>query len=310
MSDPDIERWLRLADEMRVQGNHDGAIDALRRVLARDPEHGPAHASLAHTLLAMRRLPAAEHEIAIALRLEPDEPTVLFAAAAVMIAARRLAEAARLVDRLLEVDPTDAIHYILAAQLCMDERRFADAEAHLERARELAPNDPDVLLQCGELAIAQSNVDEAESWVQDALEASPEHASAHLLAGRLALQRGRLDEARQHALFAMRGDPNDPDALWILAGIKARRSPLLGLWWRLNVWLSTMSDERLMATLLTGFMLSQLAVIIADELDLPLLARAFHWAWLGLCAYTWFGPAMFRRSLDKELETVELDDDY
>jgi tetratricopeptide (TPR) repeat protein len=310
MNDPDIERWLRLAEQMRSQGNHDGAVDALRRVLARDPDHGPAHASLAHTLLAMRRLPAAEHEIALALRLEPDDPTVLFAAAAVTIAARRLDDAEELIDRLLAVDPADGINYILAAQLCMERRRFAAAEEHLDKARELAPTDPDVLLQCGELAILQGKLDEAETWADEALEASPEHAGAHLLAGRLALRRGRLDDARAHALFAMRGDPGDPEALWIIAGIKARRSPILGLWWRLNVWLSTMSDERLMATLLAGFLLSQVAVIVFDELDAPRLAAAFHWLWLGLCAYTWFGPALFRRSLEKELETVELDDDY
>ena len=182
MNDPDIERWLRLADEMRSAGNHDGAVDALRRVLARDPEHGGAHASLAHTLLAMRRLPAAEHEIALALRLEPDDPTVLFAAAAVMTAARRIEDAQRLVDRLLEVDPLDGINYILAAQLCMEARRFDEAEDHLERARKLSPGDPDVLVQCGELAIVRSNLDEAQTWAEDALASSPEHAGAHLLA--------------------------------------------------------------------------------------------------------------------------------
>jgi tetratricopeptide (TPR) repeat protein len=301
MTDPDIARWLRLADEMRSQGNYDGAVDSLRRVLSRDPIHGPAHASLAHTLLAMRRLPAAEHEIAVALRLEPEDPAVLFAAAAVMIAARRLDEAERIVERLLARDPTGATGYILAAQLCMEQRELDAAEQHLEHARRLSPADPDVLVQCGDLALLRGGLDEAEAWAEDALEASPEHGGAHLLAGRLALQRGRLDEAREHAVFAMRSDPSDPDALWLLAGIEARRSPVLGWWWRLNTWVSTMSDERLMATLLAGFLLSQLAVILADELDFPRLAAALHWVWLAMCAYTWFGPALFRRSLEKQL---------
>jgi hypothetical protein len=36
----------------------------------------------------------------------------------------------------------------------------------------------------------------------------------------------------------------------------------------------------------------------------------FHYAWLARCAYTWFGPAQFRRSLEKELQGVDLSDDY
>jgi tetratricopeptide (TPR) repeat protein len=227
-----------------------------------------------------------------------------------MTAARRLEEAERLVEQLLEIDPADGINYVLAAQLRIQQQRYDVAARHLDTARELAPNDPDVLLFSGELAWAEGKMDEAEAYAEEALAAYPEHADAHLLAGRLALRRGRLDEARDHALFAMRTDPADPDALHILAGIKARRSFVLGAWWRLNVWMSTLTDERLMAALLAGFLVSQLIVIVAEEFDFPLIAAMFHYAWLALCAYTWFGPALFRRSLEKELQGVDLSADY
>ncbi len=33
-------------------------------------------------------------------------------------------------------------------------------------------------------------------------------------------------------------------------------------------------------------------------------------AWLGLCAYTWFAPELFRRMLARSLGTVRLDPDF
>ncbi|XXY46877.1 hypothetical protein WME91_43440 [Sorangium sp. So ce269] len=67
-----------------------------------------------------------------------------------------------------------------------------------------------------------------------ALKAEPEHADALILIGDVLLRRGDASGAREHAVWAIRTDVRDPDALRLLAAIKARESLLLGLWFRVS----------------------------------------------------------------------------
>ena len=42
----------------------------------------------------------------------------------------------------------------------------------------------------------------------------------------------------------------------------------------------------------------------------PELAQLIHFAWLGICVYTWVGPGLFRRSLEREISSVVLKQDF
>ncbi len=58
------------------------------------------------------------------------------------------------------------------------------------------------------------------------------------------------------------------------------------------------------------YLVKGLLVQVFRDLELRAIADALSWAWLGFCVYTWFGPAAFRRALQKEIQGVELDEDF
>ena len=118
------------------------------------------------------------------------------------------------------------------------------------------------------------------------------------------------DEARDHAIWALQKNPSDSRALHLLVSIKTRRSLVLGLWWRYSVWMGSLGEGRSVLVLLLAFVLYRFGVITAEvygEKDVGELITLF---WYCVVAYTWFGPALFYRSLKKELQSVRLDQDF
>lgn len=304
------ERWMEHAWDMRSHGNHDACVDALKRILAEDPEHPSAHALLALVLLDMKRLYAAEIEAQTAISLDPLEPITQCAMAAVLMARRKLQRAGEHVKALLALAPHEPGNYRLAAQLCVLENRANDAQPFLDQALELDPNDPDTLVALAELAESDGRYAEATELCEDALAEDPEHIDANVLRGRLHLRQGEVEDARRRALFVLSDNAEDTPALYLLAAIKAQESRLWGMWWRLNSVCDRLTETQIMAALLGSFVLYRLAVIIADHFHLDALSSVFAFVWLGFCAYTWIAPGMFRRSLAQDLNQVELSDDF
>lgn len=305
---PTLERDLELARRLIRVGQHDGAIESLRRVLAEDPDHAEAHALLSLVLLGQRRLHAAGYEADAALALEPHAPLSLLASANVLIARRRLGEAEERLLELRRVAPGMAEGLRRLAGLRSLQGRREEAGELLAEALRLDPEDVGVLTDLGEWHLEQGRLDAAEDLAQRALEMEPESPDALVLQGHVLLRRGDLEAAREHALWALRSDPADPASLHLLTAIKARRNPVLGLWWRYSVWMGSFGDGRIILVLLVAYALYRFAVITADHLGQPGLAGAVSFAWLAIVAYTWFGPALFERSLRKELAQVELRD--
>lgn len=62
--------------------------------------------------------------------------------------------------------------------------------------------------------------------------------------------------------------------------------------------------------LLGAFVVYRLTARLAGDLGPPELASAIGFAWLAIVIYTWVGPALFQRALDKELAQVKLSDDF
>ena len=95
-----------------------------------------------------------------------------------------------------------------------------------------------------------------------------------------------------------------------MAGIKARRSPLLGLWWRYSTWMGELGSRRAILLLLAAFAGQRFAGIYAKANELTMTADIIQWTWLALCVYTWVGPALFTRAVKKELAEVRLADTF
>ena len=175
-----------------------------------------------------------------------------------------------------------------------------------EAALSLDPSDSDTLASLSEVYLAQGKLDEAERFARDALETTPEHQDALIAMGRVLLRRGQLEDAREHALWALRANSSSPNALSLLVEIKARVNPFLGLWWRFNTAMNTLTVNRRIAVLLGGFVSYRVLETAATQAEQQGPAFVIQMAWLALCAYTWVGPVIFGRMLQRELSTFRL----
>lgn len=305
-----IDALLEQADVQMHLSHWRGAIDLLRRALAIDPDHARAHAMLALALLGAKRLAGAEIEARLALALEGNEPFCHYAAAAVLRAQRRLDEAWEHCEIALGADSTDVDAYVLGAAI-RELRGEPDlARALLARALEQRPSHAGALTQLARLELDAHRYDEAARCIEEALRARPDDPDAHVVAGLIDLARGDDASAEGHARFALAQDATERAALQLWTAIKARRSWTLGLWWRVNAWISLRSERGQVALLMGSFVLVQAAIILAAAADLELLEKVLSWGWLAFCAYTWIAPGLFRRMLARDLGMVVLDPDF
>jgi tetratricopeptide (TPR) repeat protein len=305
-----IAQWLRHALNLLNAGHHDQAIDVLTRALGEDPDNGDAHAMLAFALVGKKRLYAAEAEAGHALALESENPFAHLAMASVSIASRKLARAEEHVNAAKALAPESAHPYRLAASLYRVWGKPQQAQDENERARALDPDDPDVWAQAGWLAFERGERDIARAQAQSALEIDPEHVDALTLLGHCDLAAGRAEEARAHALWALQQDPGDSGAMTLFAAVKARRSWLLGLWWRFQSFVNAGSGRRAIVMLLGAYLLYRVVGIAMVHNGMKEWAGFVTLAWLAFCVYTWFAPTLFWRSIRKEMKTVRLRPDY
>lgn len=285
------------------------AVESFCESLALDPDDAPTHAWLAIALLSAKRLTAARIEAELAVGIAASEALPLYALGQVRLAERRYREAEETFRALLAVEPDDPANHRALAEVHVARHRWDDALATLEQARALEPDSPYTLGDIAELHWRRGRFPEAETAARAALEAAPEHPGALVIMGWLLLRRGQVAEAREHAVAVLRAEPMHAGATALLVGVKARGSRLLGLWWRYNTWLVGLGPRAITA-MLVGFAGYQLGSMFAQDFGPEGLADAMQLLWLGFVAYTWFGPTMFQRTLEKELAPAELKRDF
>ena len=278
------------------------AIDRLRRTLSRDPDDARAHAELALALLGAHRLGAAELEARRALALDGGDPYGHFVAASVLRARRKLREAWAHCEVALQADDADADAHVLGAEIRVLRGEVADARELLRLALELAPSHLGALTARARLELADHRHDQAARWASDALDAHPASLEAHVVAGLVDLVRGDVAEAERHARFALGQDADDAGTIELWTAIQARRSWLLGAWWRLNAWLSLRSERGQLAVLIVSFVIVRAAIILAGSAGLVAVERLLYWAWLAFCAYSWFAPQLYQRMVAEALD--------
>lgn len=308
MDDREYENLIERARLYYRRGDLQGARGLAEQALAIEPDDEWAHALLANILVDAELMGPARVEAQTAVALEPELALAHHALGRVEFAERNLEAAEASLQRAVELEPHEATYYIALIAL----RRVLEkpTEALIERALELDPNDPEVLTARAYAAYDQRKFDEAEQYAREALEEDPEEADSLAAMGWILLAQGRVAEAHEHARMSLTINPTDRDALRLLGGIKARRNPFLGLWWRYSMWMSTIGDTRSIAVLVVAFIIYRLAATMADDFGHPELATIIRYVWLGLVAYTWIGPAVWSRMLEKDLAKVRLDDDY
>ncbi len=308
MNDRKTSNLVTRARDRVDQGDLDGAVDALRELLALDPSHVFGHAMLALCFVDLHALPLAEREAEEALVLDPQCALAHRALASVRFAQRSFTAAATHLDAALELDPHDPSCYLAMAQLARVRDR--PRRALLERAIALDPEDPDVLAALAEERLDQGQIDEARAFADEALGINPECTDALLAKARVLLRTGNLDDARHHIIAVLRQNAVDRDALSLLVQARARQNPALGLFMRWNLWLEFMGSTRTIAWMAGLYVATRLASQIALDLGLAQVASALDLLWLAFCGYTWVGPVILRRMLVRELGNIQLNEDY
>lgn len=304
------QRRLELAQRLISIGQLNGAVEQLRQVLSDDPDHPDAHALMALVLHDQLRLHAAEHEAHLAVTLEPEGYLPLLASGVILLARRRLQEAQERFEHLQSLDPTAPQPLRMLARVRALQGRRKEAKPLLDQALELDPEDVETLTDLGQWHLDTGDRLGAEKWARRALEIEPEDQEALVLMGHILLREGRTEEAREHAVWALQKDPGDRGALILLSSVKARKNPLLGLWWRYSVWMGSLGAGRAIFVLLVAYVLYRFGVITAGHMEQENLGGLLRMVWLAIVAYTWFGPALFSRSVQRELAEVTLREDF
>jgi Flp pilus assembly protein TadD len=301
-------RISRAANYLERGASHQ-AIELLKQVLGDEPEHALAHALLAQALIKQRRIHAALHEAELALSLSPESPACHRTLAAVHVAHRKLALAREHAEKALELAPSDENALLQLAAIESLAGRPREALARAEQARALAPDDPETLSAVGSALLELGRVDEARRAFEDALAESAEHAESLLGMGRIALLRGDIADARAHAIAVLNVAPDHEGAIRLLVGVKTRSNFAVGLWWRMNAWLS-LRPTRGVVVLVVAYLLQRALITWAVLHGHAMTESVIGYAWLALCVYSWVAPVYYRRALQRELNAVTLRSDF
>lgn len=308
--DRHIDVLLEQAGTQRRLGNWRAAIDLCQRALALDPDRAHAHAALAFSLLGARRVSGAVIEARLALAMDGDDTYCHYAMAAALEADRKLDDAWTHCMIVLESDSRDVDVRVLGARIRRHRGQREEAIALLHEALEIEPSHVDTLSSLARLEMEEKDLDAATEHIEQALRADPSDLEAHVVAGLIELVKGDADAAEKHARYVLGQDSTDRNGLELWAAIKARRSWILGLWWRFNVFISLRSETGQIALLIGGFIAIRVAIIVLVALELFGAADLLGYGWLAFCAYTWFAPEIFRWMLNNDLGTVTLDPNF
>lgn len=121
---------------LAAKGDFKAAASAYQSAVRADPRLVPARLGLAECYLSLGMVEAAEAETEAALRLDPDNPDVLYWSGQVARAKNRIAEAGRLFQEALHTRPVGDQAYLVPYReivAALSEARSLSGPAHLDR---------------------------------------------------------------------------------------------------------------------------------------------------------------------------------
>lgn len=310
MDDLHIDRLEQQARLRLRHGDAAGAAHLLCEALGLDPERADLHSQLALALLRQKRWTAARHEAALGLAGAPDSPFAHYVSALVHDARGLHRQALPHHEQAAALAPDDADIQLALGRCLGWLGRAGAAQESFDRALALDPASADVLAAHGDWRHERHDLAGAEEFYARALQEEPQHLAALVGMGHVLLARGDVAGAREHAVWALQQNAGDERALVLLAGVKARQSRLLGLWWRFNSWLSAGGEARAIVLAIALYLAFQVLSIVLLRQGRDTLSHVVDGAWLLFVAYTWVGPLWFQRKLKEELGEVRLARDF
>lgn len=301
---------LDRANFYHQSGHHQEAIDLLKELLSKDPNEPIYHGLLASCLLATKRLHAAEHEVGVAMQLDPQLPFLLLVKGRISVYKNKHKEALTYCDDALTNEPEFVDALLLKGTIHSLMGNKKEELSCIQQALTLAPDSVDAVMALGDYYYSIGKLSDALEIAKSALAISAEDEDANLLMGRVQLDSGNVEEAAYHAKFVIMQNPNSDRALTLFSNIKMRQNWLLGLWWRFNSKIGKLGNLKASLILVLGYLLFMLLAQVFRDFGYNTAATITSFAWLIFVIYSWVGIPLYYKQLKKELEKFQFDKDY
>lgn len=293
------------ADAYLQSGNYDAAIETAKTILAREPEDADALCILSNAYLSKGDLTSAGRVARELIAFDPELDAGHRALAVCLLNETKLKPALESARQAVACDSSEAGNHVILALVLDELTKFDDAEQAYREALELEPDHVYAKTSYANFLLSRGRDDEAATLAAEVSQEIPDDIETILLRGRMALRDGDVDEARNNVMWALQQDATDHAALHLLAQIKMRKNPLLGLWWRYAIWMerfTTLQRWLLVIGLYVAwrFLFASVAVVLGP------LAILLALAWLVFCVLTWIGPWLLNRMVRRELKSVEI----
>jgi arylsulfatase A-like enzyme/Tfp pilus assembly protein PilF len=178
----------QLASALAALGDHEGAIDEVRRLQQQNAASAEDVLLLSESYRALGRTHDAEHALRQAAALDPESPEVA----------------------------------LTEARAALARREFDRASAAFSRTLQLSPDHPEALVGLGDLALARGDLASASAQYERVLSRDPGERSAALGLGLVRGRQGRMQEAITLLAPVVEAMPRNGEALAALAAALAR----------------------------------------------------------------------------------------
>lgn len=272
--------WQR-ANLLFQQHRWDLAAAELRAVLTAAPDHAPAHALLALTLVHLDQLGEALSEAQRAIVSDPELPFAHNALAIVLMQQEQLPLAAAAIEEAIRLDPDEADFHSTLAQIRLQQKRWPDALAAAERGLEIAPEDIDCLNLRSLALVRMGRRGEARDTLDASLAHDPDNPYTHQARGFALLHAGDAKGALHHFKEALRRDPTlEASRTGVVEALKARNVLYrLVLAWFL--WLDRFSKGRQLQIVLGLWLASRFGSSVLTDAGHATAADVVDFSWIG-----------------------------
>jgi len=185
-------------------GEHEAAVEALRKAVALNPNDTNSNYNLAIALLAVRRLDEAVTALQRSLVLKPTFPASLVLLAQIEIDSGRWEESARYLQPLYASHPElpqarrlMAYWHLRAGVTAEKQQDPAAAERHYREGVAIDRNHPDLQMRLGTLCLILGRFADAVSPLEAYRRLQPDNPQGALFLGQAYAAVGRRDEARR-----------------------------------------------------------------------------------------------------------------
>lgn len=204
----EVSAATELAVASRRENHPDGALVALRHACAKLPDSPDLQLDLGLQAFELGQLPEADEALHVAKRLNPANPTILYALARLETEQQKMPEAERDYKAYLVARPKDAtahygLGYVYTALL-----RTEDARREFEFSIRLQPQQTESYFQLGQLALDADRDAEAKTLFERVLARDPNHAGALTGLGELAFRNKDYSTAEKLLGSAEKSDPS------------------------------------------------------------------------------------------------------